>query len=109
MSKYHDILGVKPGATEDEVKKAYRKKAIETHPDKGGNEEDFKKITEAYEILTGKKQEPRPEPQFQNPFGGNPFGPFGGNPFGRGGFRMNARPLKLDIDLTVVEVFNGCT
>jgi len=55
MSKYHDILGLKPGATEEEVKKAYRKKAIETHPDKGGNEEEFKKVTEAYEILTGKK------------------------------------------------------
>ena len=109
MSKYHDILGVKPGATEEEVKKAYRKKAVETHPDKGGKEEDFKKITEAYEILTGKKQEPRPEPQFHNPFGGNPFGPFG-NPFGgRGGFRMKARPLNLEIDLTVEEVFHGCT
>jgi len=105
MSKYYDILGIKPGATEEEVKKAYRKKAIETHPDKGGNEEDFKKITEAYEILTGKKQEPRPEPQFQNPFGRSPFG----NPFGnRSGFRMKARALNLEIDLTVEEVFHGC-
>jgi molecular chaperone DnaJ len=105
MSKYHDILGLKPGATEEEVKKAYRKKAIETHPDKGGNEEDFKKVTEAYEILTGKKQEPR-EPQFQNPFGRNPFG----NPFGRNsGFRMKARPLNLEINISVEEVFHGCT
>lgn len=102
MSKYHDILGVTPGATEEEVKKAYRKKAVETHPDKGGNEEEFKKVTEAYEILTGKKQEPRPEPQFQNPFSRNPFGR-------GGGFRMKARPLNLEIDLTVEEVFHGCT
>ena len=104
MSKYHDILGVKPDATEEEVKKAYRKKAIETHPDKGGNEGDFQKVNEAYEILTGKREEPRP--QSQNPFGQNPFGQ---NPFGnRGGFRMKARPLTLSIDLTVEDVFHGC-
>jgi molecular chaperone DnaJ len=102
MSKYHDILGVKPNATEEEVKKAYRKKAMESHPDKGGNEEEFKKIVDAYEILTGKKQEPRPEPQFQNPFGRNPFGNRGN------GFRMKARPLNLEIELTVEEVFHGC-
>lgn len=101
MSKYHDILGLKPGATEEEVKKAYRKKAMESHPDKGGNEEEFKKIVDAYEILTGKKQEPRPEPQFQNPFNRNPFG-------NRGGFRMKARPLTLEINLSVEEVFHGC-
>lgn len=104
MSKYHDILGVPPTATEDEIRKAYRKMAMETHPDKGGDEEQFKKVLDAYEILTGKKQEPRPEPQ-QNPFGRNPFG----NPFGRGGgFRMKARPLNLQIDLTVEEIFHGC-
>ena len=103
MGKYHDILGVKPGASEEEVKKAYRKKAIETHPDKGGNEEEFQKINEAYEILTGKREEPKTGPQFQNPFSQNPFG-FGG----RGGFRMKARPLNLSIDLSVEEVFHGC-
>jgi len=102
MSKYHDILGVKPGATEEEVKKAYRKKAIETHPDKGGKEEDFQKVNEAYEILTGKRQEPREGPQF-NPFAQNPFSR---NSFG--GFRMKARPLNLEIDLTVEDVYHGC-
>jgi molecular chaperone DnaJ len=106
MSTYHDILGVKPNVTEEELKKAYRKKAIETHPDKGGNEEDFKKITEAYEILTGKKEEPKQAGG--NPFGGfNPFGsPFGFNPFGQR--KMKARPINLDISLTVEDVFNGC-
>jgi len=114
MSKYHDILGVKPGATEDEIKKAYRKKAIETHPDKGGSEEEFQKVSEAYEILTGKREEPKNGPQFENPFGrgGNPFGnPFGGfrNPFGQNnGFRMKARPMNLEVDLTIEEVYYGC-
>lgn len=104
MSKYHDILGVQPTATEEEIKKAYRKKAMESHPDKGGDAEEFKKVLDAYEILTGKKQEPKP--QFQNPFNQNPFNrnPFGG----RGGFRMKARPMTLEINLTVEEVFHGC-
>ena len=56
MSKYHDILGVSPGATLDEVKKAFKNLALKHHPDKGGNEEKFKEITEAYEVLSGKRQ-----------------------------------------------------
>lgn len=115
MGKYHDILGVSPGATEDEIKKAYRKKAMDSHPDKGGSEEEFQKINEAYEILTGKREEPK-DPNHRNPFGGNPFGgnpfgnPFGGNPFARNnGFRMKARAINLQVDLTVEEVYNGCT
>lgn len=107
MSTYHDILGIKANATEEEIKKAYRKKAIETHPDKGGNEEEFKKVTEAYEILTGKKEEPK-KPGGGNPFGGNPFGGFNpfGNPFSQR--KMKARPINVDIYLTIEEVFNGC-
>lgn len=53
-------MGVKQAATTDEVKKAFRKKAIKEHPDKGGDPEkvlkyhifQFKKLTEAYEILS---------------------------------------------------------
>lgn len=47
----YELLGLAPGATADEVKKAFRKKAIREHPDKGGDAEKFKKLTEAYEIL----------------------------------------------------------
>ena len=49
---YYKILGVPRGATEDEIKKAYRKLAMTHHPDRGGDEEQFKKIKEAYEKLT---------------------------------------------------------
>lgn len=52
MTKYHDILGLRKDATKDEIKAAYKKLAREHHPDKGGKEEDFVKIGEAYEKLT---------------------------------------------------------
>ena len=45
------ILGIKKSATEEEIKLAYKKKAHKHHPDKGGNQDDFQKITNAYELL----------------------------------------------------------
>ena len=45
------MLGVKKNATNDELKKAYRKKALKEHPDKGGDPEKFKDISKAYETL----------------------------------------------------------
>ena len=57
MSDYYQILGVDRNATEKEIKKAYRKLALENHPDKPtGNEEKFKKISEAYEVLIDKEK-----------------------------------------------------
>lgn len=52
MDNLYDILGVSKDADIKEIKKAYKKKAIETHPDKGGDEELFKKVQEAYEVLS---------------------------------------------------------
>ncbi|KAJ1025308.1 hypothetical protein NDA13_004124 [Ustilago tritici] len=51
-TKFYDLLEVPPTASEAELKKAYRKKALKEHPDKGGDPEKFKAITAAYEVLS---------------------------------------------------------
>lgn len=56
---YYDVLGIKKGASEDDIKKAYRKQALRFHPDKNkspGAEEKFKEIAEAYDVLSDPKK-----------------------------------------------------
>lgn len=53
MSKdYYKTLGVSKNASPDEIKRAYRRLAQEHHPDKGGNQEKFKEVNEAYQVLS---------------------------------------------------------
>lgn len=56
MKDYYKILGVPRDASEEEIKKAYRRLAHKYHPDKGGDEKKFKEINEAYQVLSDKEK-----------------------------------------------------
>lgn len=89
---YYSILGVSKSATENEIKKAYRKLALEHHPDRNkGNkasEEKFKEVTKAYEVLSDpqkrKTYDQFGEAAFQQggPGAGGPFGEASGGQYG---------------------------
>ena len=51
-TKYYELLGVDKNATLDQIKKAFRKKAVKEHPDKGGDLKKWQEITAAYEVLS---------------------------------------------------------
>jgi molecular chaperone DnaJ len=106
MSKdYYNILGVQKGASDEEIKKAYRKAAMKWHPDKNPDnpeaESKFKEAAEAYDVLSDSQK----RNNYDN-FGtvdGNPFSG-GGNPFGGGfghGFSME------DIFSQFGDIFGG--
>jgi molecular chaperone DnaJ len=71
IDNYYSVLGVDEKATQEEIKKAYRNLAKENHPDKGGDEEKFKKINEAYDTIGDENKRQQYDNQKNNPFGGN--------------------------------------
>ncbi len=132
---YYEILGISKGASAAEIKKAYRKKAIEYHPDKNPGdkqaEENFKAAAEAYEVLSDDQKRARYDQyghqafeggggfhggnmnmddifsQFGDIFGGA-FGGFGGG-FGGGGGqrRVKGSNLRIKVKLTLEEIAKG--
>ena len=134
---FYDILGISKNATAAEIKKAYRKKAIEHHPDKNPDdstaEEKFKKAAEAYEILSDPNKKARYDQYghqaFEGGGGGGGFGGggmnmddifsqfgdiFGGGGGGFGGFgggggrrTVKGSNLRIRVKLTLEEIANG--
>jgi molecular chaperone DnaJ len=93
MSKrdYYEVLGIGKTASADEIKKAYRKAAVEHHPDKeGGSEDKFKEVSEAYEVLKDSQKRQRYDQFGHAGVGGSSGAGPGGNPFeGFGGQGQN--------------------
>lgn len=108
MSKrdYYEALGITKGASDDEIKKAFRRKAIELHPDKeGGDEAKFKEINEAYEVLKDSSKRQRYD-QFGHAGVGGNSGGGAANPFG--GFGGNGQEVHFDFgDLGLGDIFGS--
>ncbi len=91
---YYQILGVERNASDDDIKRAFRKLAHQYHPDKGGDQEKFKEINEAYQVV-GNPEKRKQYDQYGQTFenmggqGGFGFDPFGG----QGGFNVNFEDL----------------
>ena len=132
---FYEILGISKSASEAEIKKAYRKKAIEFHPDKNPGdkeaEEKFKAAAEAYEVLSDPQKKAKYDQyghqafdgsggfggghggmnmddifsQFGDIFGGAFGGQFGGNSGGQR--RVKGSNLRIKVKLTLEEIANG--
>lgn len=95
---YYEILGVSKSASADEIKKAYRRLAVEHHPDRGGDEEKFKEANEAYEVLKDADKRKR-----YDQFG---HAGLGGNSGGQGGF--SGQEMHFDFgDLGLGDIFGN--
>ena len=130
---YYKVLGIDKGASESEIKKAYRKSAIKYHPDKNPGDKDaeakFKQAAEAYEVLGNSDKRAKYDQfghaafegtggfgsggmnmddifsQFGDIFGSAFGGGFGG--FGGGQRRSKGTNLRIKVSLTISEIANG--
>lgn len=129
-TKFYDLLDVSPDASDADLKKAYRKKALRLHPDKGGDPELFKEVTHAYEVLSDSQRRGLydargeaglsdsgmgggmdPQDLFSQLFGGGGFGG-GGGFFGGGGRSQGPRRTKdlvHRVHVTLEDLYKGKT
>lgn len=122
---YYATLGLKRGATDAEIKKAYRSMAMKHHPDRGGDEKKFKEVSQAYEFLSDPEKrriiDMGGDPNAQPGMGGYNQGPFefhfgSGNfedIFGNFGFGFGQRQMRknkslvVTVEVTLEEVLTG--
>lgn len=123
MKNPYEILGVPSDADEDTVKKAFRKLALENHPDTNGGSpeaaERFKEINEAYQRITEPERFRDAGPTQGPGFGGHDFSDvfgdildnmFGGNGgFGFGGKKRGRQPVLVNLPISFQESCFGCT
>ena len=108
-TELYDILELPVNSTIEDIKKSYKKKAILLHPDKGGNNEKFQKLNEAYEILSNpekrKNYDERGMGNIQNDIFSNMFRGFPGFP----GFnnQQKCQPIQLPFNVTLNELYCG--
>ncbi|TDL25063.1 hypothetical protein BD410DRAFT_896623 [Rickenella mellea] len=125
-TKYYDLLETSPDASDAELKKAYRKKALRLHPDKGGDPELFKEVTHAYEVLSDPQKRSiydargeaglseqggmggmDPQDLFSQLFGGG-GGFFGGGPSRQNGPRKG-KDLVHRVHVSLEDLYKGKT
>lgn len=123
---YYSTLGLKRGATDAEIKKAYRSLAMKHHPDRGGDEKVFKEVSTAYEALSNPDKKRiidmggDPNAQGGQGFGNSPFEFHFGTQnmndiFGNFGFGFNPRQqrrnrsLSISVEVTLEDVLTGKT
>src|SRR3989338_7515954 len=124
---YYEILGVSKDSSKDEIKKMYKKLALQHHPDRGGDAEKFKEISEAYAVLSDDNKRKQYD-QFghsvfnqryseEDIFRGAHFEDIFGDMFGDNVFEMffgggrrprRGRDLRYDLTLDFEEAIFGC-
>lgn len=101
---YYEVLGVGKSASADEIKKAYRRLAVQHHPDRGGDEARFKEVSEAYEVLKDPSKRQRYD-QFGHAGVGSSAAS-DGNPFA--GFGSGRENINFDFgDLGLGDIFGS--
>jgi DnaJ family protein A protein 2 len=118
--KFYKLLGVDKNASDNDIKKAFRKLAIKHHPDKGGDPETFKEITRAHEVLSDPDKRRMYDQGGEDAVsgdggGGNPTDVFdmmfggGGRGGGGGSRRRKTKDVVHQLPVTLEQLYNGMT
>lgn len=120
---YYSVLGVDKNADDATIKKAFKRLAMKHHPDKGGNEEEFKKVNEAYATLS----DPQKRAEYDNPHAGgfgfshgaqgfdfndifrgdNPFGSHFEHIFGQRGHQPRQQIFRTPFSVSLRQAYTG--